>query len=128
VGGKQRVAVKILVVDDDANIRSALKHRLGREGYRVLLSATGEDALEKTRTEQPDLIVLDLVLPGLDGFRFLEQLKSEAAISSVPVLVLTAYGLEENRRRSLDLGASGFLTKPFSARQLVAHVTEIVGR
>ena len=75
-GGKQRVAVKILVVDDDANIRSALEHRLGREGYRVLLCATGEDALEKTRTERPDLIVLDLVLPGLDGFRFLEQLKS----------------------------------------------------
>lgn len=122
------MAVKILVVDDDANIRSALEYRLGREGYCVLLSATGEDALEKTRKEQPDLIVLDLVLPGLDGFRFLEQLKRERAISTIPVLILTAYGLEENRRRSLDLGASGFLTKPFRAQQLVAHVAEIVAR
>jgi OmpR family response regulator RpaB len=124
--GKVGVAGKVLVVDDDVNIREVLAYRLGRDGYSVLLSGSGEDALEQARIEQPDLIILDLSLPQLDGFGLLERLRSEASTSSIPVLVLTAYGHEENRARSLELGAVAFVVKPFSPRDLAADVRRIL--
>jgi DNA-binding response OmpR family regulator len=124
--GKVTVAGKVLVVDDDANIRQVLAYRLGRDGYSVLLSGNGEDALEQARIKQPDLIILDLVLPQLDGFGFLKQLRSEADTNDIPVLVLTAYGHEQNRARSLELGAVAFVVKPFSPRELVADIERVL--
>ena len=90
----------------------------------MLLSGDGLDGLEKVKLERPDLIILDLVMPRLDGFGFLERLKSEAETSAIPVIVLTVYKYEENRSRSLELGAVGFVPKPFSLRELVTRVGE----
>ncbi len=121
------VAKRIMVIDDDANIRSVLKYRLEKEGYSVLLSGDGLDAVERSRLERPDLIILDLALPRLDGFGFLKRLRGEAETRDIPVIVLTAYKYEENRIRSLELGAVEFVPKPFSLRELVADVGRILG-
>lgn len=121
------MAEKIMVVDDDRNIQVVLKYRLEREGYRVLLAGDGVDALEKVRAEKPDLIILDLALPKMDGFELLERVKGDAGVSAVPVIVLTAYGYESHRARSLGLGAVAFVPKPFSPRELVASVWKVLG-
>ncbi len=117
---------QVLVVEDDANMRSLLAYRLRKEGFCVLLSGNGLDGLEQARKERPGLIILDLALPLLDGFGFLERLMSEAETRTIPVLVLTAYGDEQNRRRSLALGAVAFVPKPFSPRTLAADVGRIL--
>lgn len=124
--GKVVVTGKVLVVDDDVNIREVLAYRLRRDGYSVLLSGDGEDAWEQARAEQPDLIILDLALPQLDGFGFLERLRSKGDTCSIPVLVLSAYGHEENRTRSFELGVVAFVVKPFSPRELAADVRRIL--
>jgi len=120
-------AERIMVVDDQADIRSLLKYCLEKEGYHVLLAGDGLEALEKARVEKPDLIILDLGLPKMDGFGVLERLKGDAETSVIPVIVLTAYKYEENRARSFELGAVGFVPKPFSPRKLVAEVGKILG-
>lgn len=122
----QVAAERIMVVEDDRNIQLVLKYRLEKEGYRVLLAGDGADALEKVRAEKPDLIILDLALPKMDGFEFLEHMRGDCRSSDVPVIVLTAYGYESNRARSLELGAVEFVTKPFSPRQLVAEVWKVL--
>jgi DNA-binding response OmpR family regulator len=127
IEGRQMAADRIMVVDDDANIRLALKYRLEREGYDVLLAGDGMDALEKVKAEKPDLIILDLTMPRMDGFGFLEGTRGNGnGTSTIPVIVLTAYGYETNRARSLELGAVEFMPKPFSPRQLVAEVWQIL--
>lgn len=117
-------AKRILVVDDDANIRTALKYWLEREGYSVLLSGDGLDALEKAELMNPDLIILDLLLPRLNGLDVLERLKRGRETRAIPVMVLTAYDGGENRRRCLELGAKEFFSKPFSLRELAVKVEE----
>ena len=119
-------ADRIMVVDDDQNIQLVLKYRLEKEGYQVLLAGDGVDALEKVKAEKPDLIILDLTMPRMGGFGFLEEMRSNDKANSVPVIVLTAYGFESNRARSLELGAVEFMTKPFSPRQLVSEVWKIL--
>ena len=119
-------ADRIMVVDDDQNIQLVLKYRLEKEGYQVLLAGDGVDALEKVKAEKPDLIILDLTMPRMGGFGFLEEMRSNGGDSAVPVIVLTAYGFESNRARSLELGAVEFMTKPFSPRQLVGEVWKIL--
>jgi DNA-binding response OmpR family regulator len=119
---------KIMIVDDDLNIRSVLKYRLEKEGYFVQLAGDGIDALEKIKAEKPDLIILDLAMPRMGGFGVLQEIRGNDSTSAVPVIVLTAYGYESNRTKSLDeLGAVEFVAKPFSPRQLVAEVWKILG-
>ncbi len=121
-------ANRIMVVDDDRNIQLVLKYRLEKEGYQVLLAGDGVDALEKVKAENPDLIILDLTMPRMDGFGFLEEIKgNNGRANDVPVIVLTAYGYESNRAKSLELGAVEFVVKPFSPRQLVAEIWKILG-
>lgn len=120
------VAQRILVVDDDVSLRLLLDYRLAKEGYDVVLAANGLDALEQVEAHIPDLIILDLDLPRLDGLGFLRRLRSEESTSSIPVLVLTAYGFEQNRSKSLDLGASAFMVKPFSSRALIDDLRHIL--
>ena len=120
-------ADRIMIVDDDQNIQLVLKYRLEKEGYHVLLAGDGVDALEKVKAEKPDLIILDLTMPRMDGFGFLEEIKGDSdGTSAVPVIVLTAYGFESNRAKSLELGAVEFIPKPFSPRQLVAEVWKVL--
>jgi DNA-binding response OmpR family regulator len=121
------MAERIMVVDDDRNLRLALKYRLEKEGYHVLLAGDGLDALEKVKAEQPDLIILDLAMPRMNGLGFLEQMRGDGRGADVPVIVLTAYGYEGTRARSLELGAVEFFPKPVSPRQLLAEVWKILG-
>lgn len=111
---------RILVVEDDASIRAGLCDALRSEGYGVIEAADGLTGLELGLREDPDLIVLDLMMPGLDGFEVLERLRADGL--ETPVLVLTARGLEQDRVRGLDLGADDYVVKPFGLRELLARV------
>jgi two-component system alkaline phosphatase synthesis response regulator PhoP len=111
---------RILLVEDDAPIREALADALRSDGYEVLTAGDGTRGLELGLTQDPDLVVLDLMLPGIDGFEVLRRLRADQV--ATPVLVLTARGLEEDRVRGLDLGADDYMMKPFSLSELLARV------
>jgi DNA-binding response OmpR family regulator len=115
----------ILVVDDDPKIVEIVSLYLKREGYRVLAAYDGRQALEMAREKRPDLIVLDLMLPGLDGMDVCRLLRDE---SDVPILMLTARASDEDKLRGFDVGADDYLTKPFNPRELVARVRAILRR
>ena len=110
----------ILVVEDDEGIRTGLHDALSTEGYRVLTCADGNSGLDVGLREDPDLIVLDLMLPGMHGHEVLERLRADHV--ETPVLVLTALGQESDRVRGLDLGADDYMVKPFSLAELLARV------
>jgi two-component system response regulator ResD len=116
---------KILVVDDEEPIRGLLRLYLTREGFGVCEAADGDSALCLARTEQVDAVVLDLLLPGIDGWRVCTELR---ATSRVPILMLTARDEEEDVVAGLELGADDYLTKPFSPRELVARIRALLRR
>ncbi|HEX8851372.1 MAG TPA: response regulator transcription factor [Gemmatimonadaceae bacterium] len=119
---------RVLVVDDEPDICALVAYHLAKAGYRVSTAANGNDALASAREEEPALIVLDLMLPGLSGYEVLERLRGEANTRDVPVLMLTARRDEEDRIRGLSLGADDYLTKPFSPQELVLRVAAILRR
>ncbi len=121
-------AERVLVVDDEPDIVALVAYHLARAGYRVSTAASGADALEMARRERPALVVLDLMLPGLDGFEVLERLRDDDATRDVAVLMLTARTEEPDRIRGLSLGADDYLTKPFSPQELVLRVGAILRR
>jgi two-component system OmpR family response regulator len=116
---------KILVVDDELNIAETLKYNLVREGYEVTLSGDGRQALEIARREKPDLVILDLMLPGMNGLDICRTLRQT---STVPILMLTAKEEEVDKILGLELGADDYMTKPFSLRELVARVRAMLRR
>ena len=116
---------RILVVDDEAGIRELVGTYLRKEGYRVYEAADGEDALELFRAEPPDLVVLDLRLPGIDGLDVLREMRRN---SETFVIVLTARAEEIDKLLGLELGADDYITKPFSPRELVARVRAVLRR
>lgn len=116
---------KILVVDDDPNVVKLVQLYLERDGHEVLTANDGLTGLEMTREEQPSLIVLDLMLPGMDGIEVCRTLQAE---SSVPVIMLTAMVEEDDRLAGLELGADDYVTKPFSPRELAARVRAVLRR
>ncbi|HVV23783.1 MAG TPA: response regulator transcription factor [Pseudonocardiaceae bacterium] len=116
---------RVLVVDDDINVRDVLRRYLENAGYRVALADTGEDALRLAETVEPDLVVLDLMLPGIDGFEVCRRLRQRGP---VPVVMLTARGEEDDRIAGLQLGADDYVAKPFSPRELVLRVTSVLRR
>lgn len=116
---------KVLVVEDDPALLDALEYSLAREGYTVYTATDGPSALEAARRESPDAIVLDIMLPGMDGFEVCRILRQE---SSVPILMLTARGEEIDRVVGLEVGADDYLTKPFSMRELLARVKALLRR
>ena len=113
---------KIMVIDDDANIRAVLKLRLERSAYAVQMARDGTEALSMVLPNPPDLIILDLLLPKIDGFEVLRNLKSNRLTADIPVIILTARVNPTSRNRSYALGAARFLAKPFSPRKLVAEI------
>lgn len=121
-------AERILVVDDEPEIVALVAYHLVKAGYRVSTAATGEDALEASRRDQPALVVLDLMLPGMSGLEVLERLRAEEATRDVAVLMLTARREEEDRLQGLSLGADDYLTKPFSPAEMVLRVGAILRR
>ncbi|HON91141.1 MAG TPA: response regulator transcription factor [Sedimentisphaerales bacterium] len=116
----------ILVVDDEDDIRELVQWNLDREGYRVLTCETGEQALAVARSKIPDLIILDLMLPGIDGLEVCKRLKADSGLSQIPVVMLTAKGEESDIVAGLELGADDYITKPFSGKVLVARVRRLL--
>src|SRR5437773_2698896 len=121
-------AKKVLLVDDEDSLRKVMKELLEREGYEVAEARDGVQALDQVDRMGPDIIVLDLNLPGLDGYGVLPQRHSRPATAGIPVIVLTAKGDEDNEVRVFELGADDFLTKPFRARALSARLEAVLGR
>lgn len=113
---------KILVVDDEEDILELLQFNLSREGYQVLVTASAEEALSLCKSEIPDLLVLDLMLPGVDGLEVTRLLKGDPHSKDIPIIMLTAKGEEADIVAGLDLGAEDYISKPFSPRILVARV------
>jgi two-component system phosphate regulon response regulator PhoB len=121
-------APRVLVVDDEKDIRELLTYNLSRNGYHVTEAATGEDALREARLHPPDLVVLDLMLPGVDGLEVCKRLKNDKKTAQVPVLMLTAKGEEADVVVGLELGADDYITKPFSPRVLLARIKAVLRR
>ncbi len=121
-------AVKVLLVDDEDSLRKVMRDLLERDGYDVAEARDGVQALDQIDRVGPDIIVLDLNLPGLDGYGVLSHLRSRPATAAIPVIVLTAKGDEDNEVRVFELGADDFLTKPFRARALSARLEAVLGR
>ena len=127
-GAHGQPASKVLLVDDEDSLRKVMRDLLEREGYIVTEARDGVQALDQVDRVGPDIIVLDLNLPGLDGYGVLSHLRSRPATASIPVIVLTAKGAEDNEVRVFELGADDFLTKPFRARALSARLEAVLGR
>jgi DNA-binding response OmpR family regulator len=119
------VAEKILIVDDEKPIVDSIKYTLYKEGYDVVVSYDGEDALEKVKKENPDLIILDIMLPKLSG---LEVCRIIRRTSNVPIIMLTAKGEDMDKVIGLELGADDYVPKPFSMRELVARIKAVLRR
>jgi DNA-binding response OmpR family regulator len=119
---------KILIVDDEEDILELLKYNLSREGYKVSCAASGEETLRAVRSGIPDLIILDLMLPGIDGLEVARQLKNDVKTRDVPIVMLTAKGEEADIVTGLELGADDYITKPFSPRVLLARVRAVLRR
>ncbi|WP_210607861.1 response regulator transcription factor [Priestia flexa] len=116
------MAKKILIVDDESNIRDVCRRYLDREGYITFLAVDGEDAIEKWKTLQPDLIILDLMMPIKTGWEVCEEIRE---VDDVPIIMLTARGEETDKIMGLTHGADDYVTKPFSPRELVLRVKSI---
>jgi two-component system phosphate regulon response regulator PhoB len=119
---------KVLIVEDEADILTLLEYHLRTAGFEVYAATTGLDALKAARRHQPDLVLLDLMLPGLDGFEVCRELKRERQTSGIGVIMLTARGEEVDRVVGLELGADDYVTKPFSPRELILRVKAVLRR
>ena len=117
---------RILIIEDELPMRTALQDALEAEGYRVLTASNGESGLERALAEKPDLILLDLMMPKLDGYTVCRELRRLA--NPVPILMLTAKGQVEDRVKGLDSGADDYLVKPFSTEELLARVRALLRR
>ena len=126
--GMAATGEQILVVEDERDIAALVAYHLTKEGYRVRTVASGDDALESIRSDRPDLVVLDLMLPEMSGYEVLEQIRGISEPSDVPVVVLTARRDESDRIRGLELGADDYLTKPFSPQELVLRISAVLRR
>lgn len=118
----------VLVVDDEKDILELVEYNLTRNGYKVYLAVSGEQALEQARRSVPDLIVLDLMLPGVDGLEVCRVLRADARTKQVPILMLTAKGEDADVVAGLELGADDYMTKPFSPRVLLARIKSVLRR
>lgn len=119
---------RILVVDDEPDIVALVSYNLKREGYHVRSAADGEEALRAVRNDDVDLIVLDLMLPGLSGLELCRIVRSDPRTRTIPIIMLTARGDEQDRVRGLETGADDYLPKPFSPRELIARVNAVLRR
>jgi DNA-binding response OmpR family regulator len=118
----------ILAADDDADILALVAFRLERSGYTVLQSRDGEEALSLARSASPDLAVLDVMMPKLDGFELTRRLRADEATSGIPIILLTAKAQDGDVERGFDVGADDYIRKPFSPQELRARVHAILAR
>ena len=118
----------VLVVEDEADIRELVSYNLTKAGYRVTDVVTGEEGLAAVEIDPPDLVILDLMLPGMDGLTVCQRLKKNPKTGSIPIVMLTAKGEESDIVRGLNLGADDYITKPFSPRVMIARVQAVFRR
>jgi two-component system phosphate regulon response regulator PhoB len=118
----------VLIVDDEADIRELVRYNLEKEGYRVTAAEDGEQAMREVRAQPPDIVVLDLMLPGLDGLEVCRIMKADPTLSAIPILMLTAKGEEADVVVGLEMGADDYVIKPFSQRVLAARIKAVLRR
>ncbi len=118
----------ILIVDDEEDVLELVRYNLNKNGYKVELATTGEEAITKAKAKLPNLIILDLMLPGIDGLGVCKKLKSDTKTENIPIIMLSAKGEESDIITGLELGADDYVTKPFSPKVLVARVRRILQR
>ena len=118
----------VLVIDDEKDLIELVTYNLGKEGYDVIAADDGQSGLDVARKHRPDLVVLDLMMPGLDGLQVCQRLRSDSRTGGVPIIMLTAKATEADRVVGLEFGADDYITKPFSPREVVARVKAVLRR
>ena len=119
---------KILVVDDEPALLRLMEYVLGKAGHTMLTATNGEEALEEARRERPDLIVLDIMMPRMDGYQAAEAIRADAALKDTPIIMLSAKAQEEDIERGLEAGVDRYVTKPFAPEELTALVADFLAR
>jgi len=122
------VAATILIVDDEREIRELLRYNLEKQGYQVLTAQDGEEGLARIFATHPDLVLLDLLLPGRNGLEILREVRQEPSTREIPVLLLTARGAEMDKLLGFERGADDYITKPFSPREVIARIEAVLRR
>jgi len=118
---------KILIADDEENIVISLEFLMKREGFEVIVAGDGEEALKRIHEDAPDLVLLDVMMPRKSGFEVCQEVRADPALNGVRILMLTAKGRDTEVAKGLALGADGYMTKPFSTKELVAQVHALLG-
>ena len=118
---------KILIADDEPNILISLEFLMKREGHRVSIARDGDAALQAIRAERPDLVLLDVMMPGKSGFEVCQAVRADESLAGVKILMLTAKGRDTDIAQGLGVGADGYMTKPFATKELAARVREMLG-
>lgn len=119
---------KILIIEDDKDIRDLIGFNLSKNGYKTILSRDGEKGIEKAKNEKPDLVLLDLMLPGIHGLDVCKILKTDSSLNKLSIIMLTALGQEEDIIKGLEAGADDYITKPFSFKILFARIKSVLRR
>mgnify|MGYP003877682691 CR=1 FL=1 len=119
-------AKRVLIAEDEPHIVESLRFILAREGYQVLEAGDGEAAFLSLAEQRPDVMILDVMLPRLNGFELLRRVRQDPGLNGLPVIMLTAKGQAQDRRTAEDIGADAFITKPFSNRDVVDHVRRLI--
>ncbi len=119
---------KVLIVDDEPNIALSVEYLMRREGYEVTTAGDGQQALDMLARDKPDLMILDVMMPHKNGFDVCIEVRADATLADLPILMLTAKGREAEIKKGLSLGADAYITKPFSTHELVARVRDLLGR
>lgn len=121
-------AAKILAVDDEPALTDLISYHLGRNGHDVATAASGWEAIERIQHQRPDIILLDLMLPDLDGFGVCEILRRDPATATIPIIIISAWASVDSRHLGLELGALDYITKPFSPHELVQRVNRFLSQ
>src|SRR5665213_461340 len=122
------MAYKILVVDDEPTIVLLMEFSLARQGYEMLVAVNGEEALDKIRAHAPDLVLLDIMMPRIDGYEVARQVRADPATATLPIIMLSAKAQEEDIRKGVDIGVDEYITKPFAPEHLVHVVAGYLSR
>lgn len=117
---------KILAVDDESDLLELMRFHLVRAGHEVATAANGWEAIDAVRLNRPDIILLDLMLPDLDGFGVCEMLRRDPATATIPIVIISAWASSDSRHLGLELGALDYITKPFSPKELVSRVNQLM--
>ena len=122
------VSEKVLIIDDEMHIVELLRFNLETSGYKTIYSYDGFDGFIKAKEEKPDLILLDWMLPNISGIEVLKKIRQDSDLKSIPVIMLTAKNMEDDKVEGLEVGADDYITKPFSIKELLARITSVMRR